>query len=136
MFLDHAASLVTPADVLDLLITESGTIRTPIRGIAHARSAAAIAALPIGTSLDLQRDYTNPVDPNAIRLTIDGDHAGYLAREVAHALTPLLDDTEGPTVTATLAVRPLGGDPEALESFDVVILTIAVTPRATSATSN
>jgi hypothetical protein len=135
LFLDRAAALMTPTDALDVLVTESGNITSPIRGIRHAGSAATLAEVPIGVELALSRDYTHPADVNAVRLMLNGIHVGYLAREVARVLSPLLDDEEGPVVTATLAVRPSADDRGAFEHGDTVLINIAVTPRTPSTSS-
>lgn len=72
LFLDLAASLLTPQDALDLLVTESGNLVTPLRGIGPMRTAAAVQQLSIGDELTLVREYDNPADENAIAVTTAG----------------------------------------------------------------
>jgi hypothetical protein len=44
-----------------------------------------------GERVDLTREPQNPYDSNAIAVTIHGETVGYIAREDAAVLTPLLD---------------------------------------------
>jgi hypothetical protein len=137
LFLDRAAALVTPQDALDLLVTESGNLFVPLRGIGPMRTAPAVQQLSIGEDLTLVREYDNPADENAIAVITGGrTKVGYVAREVARVLAPLLDLEEGPHVRAVLAIRPptAPGTAEddvhaALEAHDAVRLEIVVSPR-------
>lgn len=43
-------------------------------------------------SVELSRDYGNAYDDNAIAVTVDGEMAGYLPRNVAKKLAPIMDD--------------------------------------------
>jgi hypothetical protein len=137
LFLDRAASLLTPQDALDLLVTESGNLVTPLRGIGPMRTAAAVQQLSIGDELTLAREYDNPADENAIAVTTAGRmKVGYVAREAARVLAPLLDLEEGPRVASVLATRPTAapGSTEdevhaALEARDAVRIEIVVSPR-------
>lgn len=128
-FLDRAAGLMAPTAALEMLVTESGSLSSPVRGVRHARSAAVLASVPIGGELGIARDYSNPADINAVRFTVDGNHVGYVAREIARVLGPLLDDEMGPVVTATLTVRPTPDNLAELERVDAVAANIVVTPR-------
>jgi hypothetical protein len=44
-----------------------------------------------GEPVALLREPQNPYDPNAIAVTVDGDTVGYIARDDAAVLAPLLD---------------------------------------------
>jgi len=136
LLFDRFAALGTPEDALELMVTETGTIMVPIRGIRHAGAAEAARELPTGVPLSLVREYDNPADPNAIVVTTqDGTRLGYAAREAARILAPLID-LEDPSVTATLAVRPTledgatGGEVRAMmQGWDVVRMKVTVAPR-------
>lgn len=142
LFLDRAAALLTPQDALDLLVTESGNLLVPLRGIGPMGTAAAVEQLEIGNSLILVREYDNPADENAIAVFTAGRmKVGYVAREVARVLAPLLDLEEGPRVTAVLSMRPTtapgAAEDEvhaAIEARDAVRIQIVVSPRDAEAT--
>jgi len=73
-----------------------------------------VARLPIGSPLVLERERTNPHDPNAILVRdSSGAALGYVAREVARNIAPLLDlgETEEVRVRARLVMRK-GSDPD------------------------
>jgi hypothetical protein len=135
-FLDRAAALMTPQGALNLLVTESGRLVAPLRGIRPMRTAAAVEQLSVGDELRLVREYDNSADQNAIAVTNEGGtKLGYVAREVARVLASLLDLEEGPRVTSTLATIPrvAPGTAEddghrALEGRDVVRIEIVVSP--------
>jgi HIRAN domain len=79
------------------------------------------------------RDHGNEFDPNAIAVLADGMHAGYMARESARILRPLLDDQDGPTITAVLADRPDkstsgAADITRFEEHDKVLIRVTVAP--------
>jgi hypothetical protein len=88
-------------------------------------------------ALSLVREYDNPADPNAIAVTgQDGTRLGYAAREAARILAPLIDLEDGPSVAATLAVRPTGADEDTghqlratMQGQDVVWMRVTVAPR-------
>jgi hypothetical protein len=137
LFLDRAAALLTPQDALDLLVTETGNLFVPLRGIGPMRTALAVQQLAIGDDLTLVREYDNPADENAIAVITAGRRkVGYVAREVARVLAPLLDLEEGPLVAATLAIRPATAPGKAeedvhaaLDARDAVRIEIVVRPR-------
>jgi hypothetical protein len=141
LFLDRAAALLTPQDALDLLVTESGSLVAPLRGIGPLGTAAAVDRLAVGDELVLAREYDNLADENAIVvLTAARAPVGYVAREVARVVAPLLDLEDGPEVAAALEVRPETppGTPEdevhaALQVRDAVRMQIVVSPRDTDA---
>ncbi len=137
LLFDRVAALGTPEDALELMVTETGTVMVPIRGIRHAGAAEAARELPTGVPLSLVREYDNPADPNAIVVTTqDGTRLGYAAREAARILAPLIDLEDGPSVIATLGVRPTvedeatGGEVRAMmQGWDVVRMKVTVAPR-------
>jgi hypothetical protein len=127
LFLDRAAALVTPREALELALTDEGTLSVPLRGIRQASSAEALSTTDLGAELQLLREYDNPTDVNAIRVYAGpGAALGYVAREVARVLAPLLDLDGGPVVTARLMVRP--NEVEAIEKFDAVRIQVVLTP--------
>lgn len=109
-FLQRAAALITPQEALDLLVTEEGTILSPLRGIGPMGTAAIVDQLEAGDDLVLQREYVNAADENAIAVWTPGrEKIGYVAREIARVLAPLIDLEEGPEVVARLAVQSARG---------------------------
>ncbi|WP_344612107.1 DEAD/DEAH box helicase [Dactylosporangium salmoneum] len=109
--LDRAAALLTPRNALHLITSGRGVLRVPLRGVRYADGRFLLRTwVGVGTSVELVRDYDNPVDPNAIevRWRILGDwRLGYLAREVARVLAPYMDDEDNPPIVARIAVRPV-----------------------------
>jgi hypothetical protein len=88
------------------------TGKVPLRGMAYQGRWPHVARLPIGSPLVLER--TNPHDPKAILVRdSSGAALGYVAREVARNIAPLLDlgETEEVRVRARLVMRK-GSDPE------------------------
>lgn len=130
LFLDRAATLVTPREALELALTDEGAITTPIRGIRPLGTAAAVSAMPVGTGLQLRREHGNPADENAITIhAANGQRMGYVAREVARVLAPLFDLEGGPVISSTLAARPPAtADAAAFESHDAVTAQITLAP--------
>lgn len=66
-----------------------------------------VKTLPIGTTFTLERDPENQYDANAIKVLYEGietggapEFVGFVAKEVAEELAPLLDS--GYTATATI----------------------------------
>jgi len=51
-----------------------------------------VADLPVGEDrFDFERDPANQYDPNAIKVLLDGEFLGFVAKEVAEELAPLMD---------------------------------------------
>lgn len=94
-----------------------------------------MARTEIGDELELRREHDNPADEDGISVhRAGGVQFGYLAREVARVLAPLLDLEGGPSITATLAVRPPdGADVGEFEHHDVVLAYIVLTPPVSRA---
>lgn len=59
----------------------------------------------------VSREPHNPVDKNALRVTVGGLHVGYVAREIAEPLSPGLDKAKVRDFTVPGVVR--GGSPDA-----------------------
>ncbi len=58
----------------------------------------------------IAREPNNPVDRNALRVTVGGLHVGYVAREIAEQLSPGLDKAKVRDFTVPGVVR--GGSPD------------------------
>jgi hypothetical protein len=58
----------------------------------------------------IAREPSNPVDRNALRATVGDLHVGYLAREIAEQLSPVLDKAKVRDFTVPGVVR--GGSPD------------------------
>lgn len=59
-----------------------------------------LRSLAEGDSLDVVRDADNAYDANAVALYYEGSHLGFVAKETAVELAPLMDD--GVEFTATI----------------------------------
>lgn len=109
--IERAAALSTGPETLRLLGTGTGTIASPLRGMNYGDRHFTAAGLTTGDPVVLIRDPTNAYDPNAIEVqTVDGYELGYIAREVARSLAPLMD--EGAETDATLRRQPRSGRPD------------------------
>ncbi|MEU9836282.1 DEAD/DEAH box helicase [Streptosporangium sp. NPDC048047] len=125
-FLQRAAALLTPRAALDLAIHESGTVIAPVRGIAALRTAPLLADAADGEEMLLRRERDNAADPQAIAIhRATGTKIGYVAREIAHVIAPLLDLDDGPAAHATLQPLP-SRTPSALEHRDAVTVRIEI----------
>jgi len=65
---------------------------TPLRGLRFRPEAAreAVLSLSAGDLVDVACEPTNPHDANAIQIQVNGIHVGYVAREVACNVAPLM----------------------------------------------
>ncbi|WP_030911642.1 DEAD/DEAH box helicase [Streptosporangium amethystogenes] len=126
LFLQRAAALITPRTALDLAIQEAGTVIVPVRGIAALRTASFLAVVDDGEEVLLRRERGNAADPQAIAVYLTADvKIGYVAREVAQVIAPLLDLEDGPVAHA--ALDPLPGRTSAdLERRDAVTIRITI----------
>jgi HIRAN domain-containing protein len=88
-----------------------------------------VIALEVPTTVTLERERTNPHDPNAV-LVRDGDGGtlGYVAREIARAVAPLLD--AGLDASAELISRT-GDDPGRIGTA-ILEIRLTITPAATN----
>lgn len=65
---------------------------TKVRGVTYAGRQDLIATLNAGDSLMLLREVNNPADGNAVACLIEnGEKIGYLSRQIAAQLAPLMD---------------------------------------------
>ncbi|MEV1179109.1 HIRAN domain-containing protein, partial [Nonomuraea sp. NPDC049784] len=125
LFLDRAAVLLTPRQAVELAVAETGTLTVPVRGIGPLGTASLLAEAHSGDLILLRRERDNLADPNAIAVHLpSGQHVGYLAREIAHIMAPLLDLDEGPSIHAVIETLPHRRTPAALARRDAVSLRI------------
>ena len=82
-------------------ITELLPMTVDVRGISYGNRRFAAHALQAGEEAQLEREYDNLADQNAIRVLINSAELGYLPRQVAQLLAPELD--AGGTLTVTIA---------------------------------
>jgi len=90
------------------------TIVTKIVGVSYEGRQQVVSLLRVGETVFLVRDDNNIYDRNAIRV-IRGDQSqlGYVNRDLAARLSPILDQTEG-VLRATVAALTGGYDPFSL----------------------
>lgn len=103
----------------------------PLVGMRHRQPVPAIvAALSPNHPVTLQRQPDNPYDPNALAVYVAGDSLpeevlaealglaqlhpplimlGFIAREKAAIIAPVMDRLDQPTAFATFLHNPLGG---------------------------
>ena len=74
-----------------LPIEEVLPTRTEIAGLSFGNRSSFAQAINIGDRLELQRDYENPVDSNAISLLHGRGQVGYLPSDLAQRLAPEID---------------------------------------------
>lgn len=65
--------------------------QTQVAGVVYDNRRIAARCVKAGDALDLQRDYGNPVDPNAISVHHEASQIGYLPRAFAQLLAPEVD---------------------------------------------
>ena len=100
---------------------------TKLRGVSFGNRQAVLKKLEAGESLLLMREENNPVDANAIAcLTQQKEQLGYLSRQIAAQLAPLID--LGASYTATLE-EITGSDQETLGANILVRNCQAVSER-------
>jgi hypothetical protein len=103
------AALAGNRDSLLLLARGEGSIQAMLRGLNHDRRWHHVLALNIPTEVVLERESDNLYDPNAILVrSVPGTPLGYVAREMARGVAPLLDS--GCEAQAHLVSRS-GNDP-------------------------
>lgn len=64
---------------------------TYVRGISYENRVVAASSARVGQTVDLARDYDNPVDHNAIRVQLKGQTLGYLDRQLAQLIAVDMD---------------------------------------------
>jgi hypothetical protein len=137
LFLDRAATLLTPDAARELVMMESGRLVAPVRDVKPTVTRRVVAGLSVGDEVKLIREYENPGDPNAIAVeTAEGSRLGYVAREVARVIAPLIDLEDGPRVASAVAavpvIRPAFSEEEvdaALRAIDALQIEIVVSKR-------
>lgn len=103
-FVHRLAVVTCDRAALRLLARGEGVIRAPLRGLGYNRRGEHLARVDIGASIVLQRERENPHDPHAILVRdADGADLGYVSREVARGLAPLLES--GQAAQAVLVAR-------------------------------
>lgn len=80
--------------------------RTPVAGFRYYAEFNALASLAVGTPFQLVAEPSNPVDPRAVRLELNGQLVGYLRKVVSDDI--LRAQEGGLEVTCSLA-RPVSG---------------------------
>ncbi|MEU0110666.1 DEAD/DEAH box helicase [Streptomyces sp. NPDC006251] len=122
----------SPRAAQAVILSGTGSFTCPLRGVRHADSAAHLARLTAGTSLQLVRDRNNAADPYAVRVQHQGVFLGWIAREIARPLALALDDDPAPTVSARLVTDPRSlaqhSASDQLTVHDAITLTITLTP--------
>lgn len=76
-------------------------LQTRVAGVYYENRHFVARRVRTGDSLDLRRDYDNPVDPNAIAVYHRAGQVGFLLKDVAQRLAPELDS--GEVITARAA---------------------------------
>jgi len=64
---------------------------TYVRGIAYENRVIVASSARVGQSVDLVRDYDNPVDHNAVSVLLNGQTLGFLERDLAQLVAPDMD---------------------------------------------
>ena len=62
-----------------------------VAGIGYENRATLLAGVTRGNAVRLTRDYNNQYDPNAIEVRIGGEQLGYVPRNEARLLAPVID---------------------------------------------
>lgn len=89
-------------------IADAETFYSKLVGVTFDDRQSVIPTLEDGEELVVERESHNPVDPNAIRiLTQDGRMVGYIRREIAAEIAPLID---AGTVYRCIITAITGGD--------------------------
>jgi len=90
--LRRVAVLAGSRESLTLLAEGHGDIRAELRGLAYEGRWSRVAGLTLPAKVTLGREADNQHDSNAVAVhALQGQMLGYVAREVARAVAPLLD---------------------------------------------
>jgi len=74
-------------------VAEASSFMTKVVGVTYGERQQVLGALVEGEVLQVVREKSNPVDENAIAvMRSTGEQLGYLRRQIAVALAPLMDD--------------------------------------------
>ncbi len=84
---------------------QAKTLHTKVAGVTHKNEdgeniQSILKTLNDSCNLILERDPKNPYDPNAIKVYADGEHIGYINRDLARDLAKSMDS--GRTVEASI----------------------------------
>ena len=92
VLVSRAAALVPDgAEVTARLRINNSEYVADVAGLQHDRRWTLLPAVTIGDSIELQRDYDNPYDVNAILVRHEAGDLGYISRDVARLLAPQMD---------------------------------------------
>lgn len=101
-------------------IAEAKSFSTKVVGVSFDDRQSAAASLRGGEELALVRQKDNPADENAIAVrTADGTQVGYLRRQIAAALAPLMD--AGATYAARVSEVTGGTEQKRSRGVNVVV---------------
>ncbi len=92
-------------------MTESNRMRLtyPIVGENFKDALGFVHGLPVGTAIVLEREPTNPYDPNAVKVVVGDRHVGYIKATHALPLAARIDRSDAPTMSAKLVRRGTRG---------------------------
>lgn len=74
--------------------------RVEVAGLTYRTDWETVERITVGEQLPMTRDPANEKDPNAVKVSFRGDDIGWVKKEIAAELAPLLDQG----ATATLKV--------------------------------
>jgi hypothetical protein len=84
-------------------------LTTKVAGVTYDNRALVVERLVVGERLLLRRDPTNRYDKNAVAvMTLSGAQAGFIPKELAARLAPVMDAHGG---TLAAEVEAVTGDP-------------------------
>ena len=66
-------------------------VQTEVVGVFYENRRIAARSVMEGDKVELQRDYENPVDPNAVMVRHNSGQIGFLPRDIAQRLAPEID---------------------------------------------
>ncbi len=111
-------------------IADKQQFHTKVRGVSYAGRQDLIALLQVGDGLQLLREANNPADGNAVAcLTEKGEKIGYLSRQIAAQLAPLMD--LGATYEAV--VEDVTGEEEQHRGVNILVRSLACRAEASVA---
>ncbi len=88
----RSASLVpNNRSLTNALRAKASVLRTAVSGIRYENRAALLTGVVPGSAVRLPRDYSNQYDPNAIEVRTGGELLGFVPRNEARLLAPLID---------------------------------------------
>lgn len=88
----RSASLVpNNRSLTNALRAKASVLRTAVAGVRYENRAALLTGVVPGSTVRLPRDYSNQYDPNAIEVRTGGELLGFVPRNEARLLAPLID---------------------------------------------